>query len=171
MKKQTLNERQLKQLVIKIGYAEITDEEVLDMFDEMDADDSKEVDIDEVMAFLYLADRIKTKKTSTRDTVFTIRSSILNLNHSTLMDIFQQMPATCTPSFTQKELEKLVKHLPSSALLPQFDMHKMQFKEFSKLNGQDNMPPAKYIEENRPKNCLEVQLVCGKDGIEGIPVP
>ena len=91
----------------------------------MDANDNKEVDIDEVMAFLYLADKVSTKKTSTRDTVFHIRSAVLNLNVLDIMALFQQIPGTFQPSFSQKELEKAGKYLPSSTLLPHFDIHKM----------------------------------------------
>ena len=51
----------LKRLIVKSGYKEITDEELNSIFLEMDVDKNGTVDIDEFIAFVSVADRVKTK--------------------------------------------------------------------------------------------------------------
>jgi hypothetical protein len=43
------------------------------LFSEMDMNDNQEIDINEYMAFIYMADKIKVKNQRTKDTVFFVR--------------------------------------------------------------------------------------------------
>lgn len=43
----------------------------------MDTNDNGEIDIDECMAFFYMADKVKTQDKRTKDTVFHLRKSAL----------------------------------------------------------------------------------------------
>jgi hypothetical protein len=92
------------------------------------------------MAFIYSADKVQTKTASSRDTVYHIRSKSLKLNQLDILKLFNSMPASFHPSFSQKELEKRRKNLPSSSLLPKYDHAKLEFKDIGKLN--QYLPPA-----------------------------
>ena len=75
------------------------------IFVEMDSDQNGVLDIDEFMAFVMIADRVKTKNSLARDAVFNIRKSRLKLNSLDLFKMFNKMPPSFLPSFSQKEIE------------------------------------------------------------------
>ena len=132
---QTLNNAQLKALIIKTGHTKVTVEEVARLFKEMDSNDNGEIDIDEFMAFMYMADKVKTNDARTKDTVFHIRKASLGLNKLDVMKMFSDMPMSFNPSFSQKEMEKRIKHKPSSSLLPEFETNTMQYKDVAKIGN------------------------------------
>lgn len=78
----------------------MTVEEVARLFREMDTNDNGEIDIDEFMAFLYMADKVKTNDPRTKDTVFHIRKASLKLNKTDVMTMFTNMPLSFNPSFS-----------------------------------------------------------------------
>ena len=57
------------------------------------------------MAFVLIADRIKTNNPLARDTVFNIRKARLKLNSLDLLDMFLKMPLSFLPSYSQQEIE------------------------------------------------------------------
>jgi hypothetical protein len=101
----------------------------------MDTNDNGEIDIDEFMAFIYMADKVKTNDRRTKDTVFHIRKSSLKLNKTDVMTMFSKMPMSMNPSFSHKEMEKRLKHKPSSSLLPEFESNTMQYKDIAKIGS------------------------------------
>ena len=83
----------------------MTDQEIDAIFTEMDTDENGILDIDEFMAFILIADRVKTKNPLARDTVFNIRKARLKLNSLDLLDMFLKMPLSFLPSYSQQEIE------------------------------------------------------------------
>lgn len=136
---QTLNKAQLKTLIMKVGHKSVTVDEVARLFREMDTNDNGEIDIDEFMAFIYMADKVKTNDHRTKDTVFHIRKASLKLNKTDIMKLFSDMPMSMNPSFSQKEVEKRLKHKPSSSLLPEFETNTMQYKDMAKIGHLQTM--------------------------------
>lgn len=101
----------------------------------MDTNDNGEIDIDEFMAFIYMADKVKTNDSRTKDTVFHIRKASLKLNKTDVMMMFSKMPMSMNPSFSHKAMEKRLKNKPSSSLLPEFVSNTMQYKDIAKIGS------------------------------------
>ena len=72
-----LNHSQLKQLIIKTGYAKVSDHEVDQLFRDIDKDHSGFINASEFMAYMYTGDSIKT---GSRDTLFRIRKAHKKMN-------------------------------------------------------------------------------------------
>ena len=51
----------LRSLIIKAGHKHVTDAEIDAIFVEMDSDKNGTIDIDEFIAFVQVADRVKAK--------------------------------------------------------------------------------------------------------------
>ena len=85
---QFITKNGLKNLIIKAGHREVTDQEIDSIFMEMDTDESGTIDIDEFMAFVQVADRVKAKNIEARDAVFNIRKARLKLNSLDLLQMF-----------------------------------------------------------------------------------
>ena len=66
----------------------------------MDDDQNGTIDIDEFMAFIHVADKVKAKNIEARDAVFNIRKARLKLNSLDLLQMFQRMPLSFLPSFS-----------------------------------------------------------------------
>lgn len=66
----------------------------------MDDDKNGTIDIDEFMAFINVADKVKAKNIEARDAVFNIRKARLKLNSLDLLQMFQRMPLSFLPSFS-----------------------------------------------------------------------
>ncbi len=90
----------LKSLIIKAGHKEVTDAEIDAIFVEMDSDKNGTIDIDEFIAFIQVADRVKAKNLQARDAVFNIRKARLKLNSLDLLEMFLRMPLSFLPSFS-----------------------------------------------------------------------
>ena len=66
----------------------------------MDDDKNGTIDIDEFIAFINVADKVKAKNIEARDAVFNIRKARLKLNSLDLLQMFQRMPLSFLPSFS-----------------------------------------------------------------------
>jgi len=97
---------------MKAGHKTVTQAEIEAIFAEMDSDKNGTIDIDEFMAFVQVADRVKTKNQLARDSVFNIRKARLKLNSIDLLEMFVRMPLSFLPSFSMQEIEHRKNHLP-----------------------------------------------------------
>ena len=102
----------LKSLIVKSGYKSISNAEIDSIFIEMDSDKDGTIDIDEFIAFIQVADRVKTKNTQARDAVFNIRKARLKLNSIDLFEMFLKMPLSFLPSYSMREIEHKKRNLP-----------------------------------------------------------
>lgn len=117
----------LRNLIIKAGHKKVTQEEIDSIFQEMDSDQNGLLDIDEFMAFVQVADRVKTKNQPARDAVFNIRKARLKLNSLDMLELFMGMPLSFLPSFSMKELENRKSHLPIHGIQFNYDHKTMSY--------------------------------------------
>ena len=120
-KNQFVTKDGLRSLIIKAGHKEVTDAEIDAIFIEMDSDKNGTIDIDEFIAFIQVADRIKAKNLQARDAVFNIRKARLKLNSLDLLEMFLAMPLSFLPSFSMQEIEQRKHHLPIHGIQFHFD--------------------------------------------------
>lgn len=126
----------------------------------MDADKSGTIDIDEFIAFVQVADRVKTKNTQARDAVFNIRKARLKLNSIDLFEMFLKMPLSFLPSFSMREIESRKHNLPIHGIQFHFNHQTMQYLGLEKMRDLrlKRDQPKLYIAQYKPKVGLEVQL-------------
>ena len=132
-KNQFITKKGLKNLIISSGHKSVTDEEVDAIFVEMDKDKSGTVDIDEFIAFVQVADRVRTKNPLSRDAVFNIRKARLKLNSLDLLEMFIRMPLSFLPSISMQEIESRKNHLPIHGIQFHFDHSKMAYAGLEKI--------------------------------------
>lgn len=118
---------------MKAGYKEISGDELDSIFTEMDADKNGTIDIDEFIAFIQVADRVKTKNTQARDAVFSIRKARLKLNSLDLFEMFLKMPLSFLPSFSMREIENKKHHLPIHGIQFHFNHQSMSYTGLEKI--------------------------------------
>ena len=111
-KNQYITKDGLQSLIVKAGHKEVTKAEIDAIFLEMDADKSGTIDVDEFIAFVQVADKVKAKNLEARDAVFNIRKARLKLNSLDLLEMFMRMPLSFLPSFSMQEIEQRKNHLP-----------------------------------------------------------
>ena len=120
-KNQFITKKGVKNLVVASGHKNVTDEEVDAIFTEMDTDKNGTIDIDEFIAFVQVADRVRTKNPLSRDAVFNIRKARLKLNSLDLLEMFVRMPLSFLPAQSMQEIEGRKNNLPIHGIQFHFD--------------------------------------------------
>jgi len=123
----------LKSLIVKAGHKEVTEAEIEAIFVEMDTNKSGSIDIDEFIAFIQVAHKVRTKDSMSRDAVFNIRKARLKLNSLDLLDMFLRLPMSFLPSFSTVHLEQRKKHLPVHGIQFHFDHERMAYDGLDKV--------------------------------------
>lgn len=72
-----MNANELKELCKQAGYLKVTDEEITELFKEIDRDGSGKIECDEFMAYMHVGDKIDSEA---RDTLLRIRKAHMKLN-------------------------------------------------------------------------------------------
>ena len=126
----------------------------------MDTDKNGTIDIDEFIAFMQVADRVRTKNLQARDVVFNIRKARLKLNSLDLLDMFMRMPLSFLPSFSMQEIEQRRNHLPIQSVQFHFDHQKMIYSGLDKVRElrQKHQQPKLYIAQYKPEVAFELTL-------------
>ena len=73
--------------------------------------------------------------------------------------MFDCMPLSFKPSFSQLEIEGRNKHTPASPLLPVFDFNSMMFNDFAKIRSYLEQRQETFIASFAPKFAFEVNLI------------
>jgi hypothetical protein len=84
-------------LIIEAGYLGVKDNEVDQLFIEIDLNSSGHIDKDEFMAYMYVGDKVQLKS---RDTLLRIRKAHMKLNIGSVFDMIRLIPKFTTLSFT-----------------------------------------------------------------------
>jgi len=145
---------------VKAGHKTVTDAEIDAIFGEMDSDKSGTIDIDEFIAFMQVADRVRTKDPQARDAVFNIRKARLKLNSLDLLEMFMRMPFSFLPSFSMQELEQRRSHLPVHSIQFHFDHQTMAYAGLDKIRElrSKQTQPKLYIAQYKPALAFELTL-------------
>ncbi len=111
-----ITKKGLRRLIEKIGQVNLSEEELSRIFAEIDVNRNGKIDIDEFMDCIYNAENKKDKQS--HDAVFRIRKAHAKLNVKELQLIFDTLPLSFKPSFSQVELEQRNRNTPCSKLMP-----------------------------------------------------
>ena len=131
-KNQYITKDGLQSLIVKSGHKEVTKAEIDAIFLEMDSDKSGTIDVDEFIAFVQVADKVKAKNLEARDAVFNIRKARLKLNSLDLLEMFMRMPLSFLPSFSMQEIEQRKNHLPIHGIQFHFNHQNMRYSGLEK---------------------------------------
>ena len=111
-----ITKKGLRRLIEKIGQVNLSEEELSRIFAEIDVNRNGKIDIDEFMDCIYNAENKKDKQS--HDAVFRIRKAHAKLNVKELQLIFDTLPLSFKPSFSQVEFEQRNRNTPCSKLMP-----------------------------------------------------
>lgn len=98
-----MDKRLLKELVVESGHTEVADVEIDALFKTIDTNQNKLIDIDEFMAYLQVADKVKVTTEdhlTARDVCYSVRKAHAKINALDVFEMFRKLPSSFTPSFS-----------------------------------------------------------------------
>jgi len=160
-----LSKAELKGALMGIQ-VDLDDQQLSDLFYEMDSDPNSGIDIDEFVAYLSIADRLKFRNPKSKTTLINIKRA-RSLNPIEFYQCFKRLPSSFSLSFTQERLCKIGSNTPSYGLYPQFNCRTMTYKDLQHLFDLDKTLPKRFVELNAPKISAELTI----EEATGVPLP
>lgn len=160
-----LSKEELRACLLKLG-ADLSEEQLGELIGEMDEDENAQIDIDEFVAFLTVADQLKFKHEGSRRTLVNIRRA-RKLNAVDFFNCFKGLPQNYAPSCTQERFEKHAMFTPSWGLFPMFNYNQMTYKDLTYLRNLDKMPQKEFLKVYMPRLFSEISI----EEATNIPIP
>jgi hypothetical protein len=112
----TLSVDEIYSVILKLG-AKVTEEELVELMNEIDVNRDGTLDIDEFMALMSLGDDMQFRSGQAKNTFMNIKRA----RKLSAMDFFKNiknLPGNFVPSFFTEKWVKSKKNLPSSVFIP-----------------------------------------------------
>ncbi len=128
---------ELQKVLQQLG-VDLNAQQMKELMSEMDLDSNANVDIDEFIAFLSVAEQLKFKNPGSKSVMINIRRS-RKLKPLDFYDMFKNLPPNYCPSFLTDRFEKHNSNLPSANLKPEYDSKAMTYKDLMWLGQQKTL--------------------------------